>query len=207
MVMITLSLFKEKGKAVHAVQLPSCVCLFATPWTAAHQASLSPSISWTLPKFMFIALVIPSNRLILCNPLILLSAIFPSIRGLSSESAVCIRWPEYWSFSFSISPCNEYSGLISFKIDLFDLLAVQGTLRVCIEQMIKTIQSELFQISKDDAVKVVHSIWQQTWKTQQWLQDWKRSVFIPIPKKGNAKEWSNYHTIALISHTDRKSVV
>ena len=168
MVTRTLSLFKEKGKVVHAVQSSSCVCLFVTPWTAAHQASLSPSISWTLPKFMFIALVMPSNHLILCNSLLLLSSIFPSISGFSNESAVCIRWPENWSFSFSISPSNEYSGLISFKIDWFDLLAVQGTLRVCIEQMIKTIQSELFQILKDDAVKVLHSICQQIWKTQQW---------------------------------------
>ena len=127
MVTRTLSLFKEKGKVVHAVQSPSCVCLFVTPWTAAHQASLSPSISWTLPKFMFIALVMPYNHLILCNSLLLLSSIFPSISGFSNESAVQIRWPRHWSFSISHS--DEYLGLISFKIDWFGLLAVQGTLK------------------------------------------------------------------------------
>ena len=100
-----------------------------SPWTAAHQASLSLAISWSLPKFMSIALMMPSRHLILWCPLLLLPSVFPSIRDFSSESAVRIRWPKYWSFSFSISPSNEYSGLISLKIDWFDLLAVQGTLR------------------------------------------------------------------------------
>ena len=95
-----------------------------TPWTAAH---LSLTISWNLLKLMSIELVMSSNHLILCHPLLLLPSIFPSIRVFSNESAICIRWPKYWSFSLSISPSNEYSGLISFRIDCFDLLAVQGT--------------------------------------------------------------------------------
>ena len=111
------------------VQSRSRVHLFATPWTAAHQASLSLIISQNLPKFMSIASVIPSRHLILWCPLLLLPSIFPSIRDFSNELAVYIRWPKYWSFSFSISACGEYSGLISLKIDWSDLLAVQGSLR------------------------------------------------------------------------------
>ena len=114
---------------VVAVQSPSHVWLFVTPETAAHQASLSLTVSWSLPKFMFTALVMPSSHLILWCPLLLLPSIFPSIRDFSSESSVCIRWPKYWSFSFSISPSSEYSGLISLKIEWFDLLTVQGTFR------------------------------------------------------------------------------
>ena len=110
-----------------SVQLLSHVRLFATPWTAACQTSLSITNSWSLLKLMSIELVMPSNHLILCHPLLLLRSIFPSIRVFSNELALCIRWPKYWSLSFSISPSNEYSGLISFRIDWFDLLAVQGT--------------------------------------------------------------------------------
>ena len=99
------------------------------PWTAAHQASLSITNSWSLFKFKSIELVMPSNRLILCCPPLLLPSIFPSIRVFSNKSALCIRWPKYWSFSFNITPSKEYSGLISFRIDWFDLLAVQGTLK------------------------------------------------------------------------------
>ena len=99
------------------------------PWTAAHQTSLSFTISWSLLKLISIKLVMPSNHLILCHPLLLLPSIFPRIRVFSTESALSIRWPKYWSFSFSISPSKEYSGLISFRIDWFDLLAVQGTLK------------------------------------------------------------------------------
>ena len=105
----------------------------ATPWTAALQASLSITNSWSLLKLMSIELVMPSNHLILCCPLLLLSSIFPSIRVLSSESVLRIRWSKYWSFSFSISPSNEYSGLISFRMDWLDLLAVQGTLKSLIQ--------------------------------------------------------------------------
>ena len=101
--------------------------LFATPWTAAHQASLSITNSQSLLKLMSIGLVMPSNQVILCCPLLLLPSIFPSIRVFSNESVLLIRLPKYWSFSFSISPSNEYSGLISFRIGWFHLFAVQGT--------------------------------------------------------------------------------
>ena len=100
-----------------------------TPWTAAHQASLSITNSQSLLKLMSIELVMPSNHLILCRPLLLSPAIFPSIRVFSNESVLHIRWPKYWSFSFSISPSNEYSGLISFRIDWLYLLAIQRTLK------------------------------------------------------------------------------
>ena len=103
--------------------------VFVTPWTSAHQASLSITNSRSLLKLMFIELVMQSNHLILCRPLFLLSSIFPSIRGFSNELVLHIRWPKYWSFSFSTSPSNEYSGLISFRMDWLDLLAVQGTLK------------------------------------------------------------------------------
>ena len=99
------------------------------PWTAALQASLSFTISWSLLKGIFIESVMPSNHLVLCHPLHLLLLVFPSIRIFSNESALCLRWPKYWSFSFSISPSNEHSGLISFRMDWFDLLTVQGTLK------------------------------------------------------------------------------
>ena len=102
---------------------------FATPWTTACQASLFFTISQSLLKFTSIDSVIPSNHLILWRPHLFLPSVFPSIKAFSKESVLCIRWPKYWSFSFSISPSNEYSGLISFMIDGFDLLAVQGTLQ------------------------------------------------------------------------------
>ena len=109
------------------VQPLSLVRLFATPCTAARQASLSITNSQSLLKLMSIKSVMPSNHLILCLPLLLPPSIFPSIRVFSSDSVVCIRWPKYWSFSFSISPSNDYSGLISFRTNWLDLLAVQGT--------------------------------------------------------------------------------
>ena len=108
-----------------AVQSLSPVRLFPTTWTAAHQPSLSFTISWSLLKLVSIESVMPSNHLVLCHPLLLLPSIFPSIRVFSNESALCIRFPKYWSFSFSISPSDEYPGLISFRIDWFDGLAVQ----------------------------------------------------------------------------------
>ena len=111
------------------VQLLSCIWLFATPWTSPCQASLSFTIAWSCLKLMSIKLMVPSNHLILCCALLLLPTIFPSVRVFSNESALRIRWPHYWSFSFSISLSNEYLGLISFRSDWFDLLAVQGTLK------------------------------------------------------------------------------
>ena len=121
------------------------VQLFATPWTAAHQASLSISNSQSLLKLMSIESVIPSNHLILCHPLLLLPSIFLSIRVFSNESVLHIRWPKYWNFSFSISPSKEYSGLISFRIDWFDLLAVQGTLRSLLQH--HNLKTSVFQHS------------------------------------------------------------
>ena len=114
---------------VVVVQLLSCVQLFAAPWTAAHQASLSFTISWRLLKLMSIESMMSSDHLVLCCPLLFLLSVFPSIRVFTNESFVRIRWPKYWSFSFSICHSNEHSGLSSFRIDWFDLLAVQGTLK------------------------------------------------------------------------------
>ena len=112
-----------------SVQSLSRVRLFPTPWTAVRQASLSIINSQSPAKTMSIVLVMPSNHLILCRPFLLLPSIFPSIRVFSNESALCIRWPKYWNFSFNISPSNEHPGLISFRMDWLDLLAVQGTLK------------------------------------------------------------------------------
>ena len=119
-----------KSSHTSSVQLLSHVRLFATPWTAARQASLSITNSWRLLKLMSIKLVMPSNHLILFCPLLLLPSIFPSIWVFSIESVLCIRWPMYWNLSFSISPSNEYSGLISFRMDWFDLLAGKELSRV-----------------------------------------------------------------------------
>ena len=119
----------QHKSAFSSVQLLNRVRFIATPWTAAHQSTLSFTISQSFLKLMSIELVMPSNRLILCHPLLLPPSVFHSIRIFSSESVLHIRWPEYWSFSFSISPSNEYSGLISFRMDWLDLLAVQGTLK------------------------------------------------------------------------------
>ena len=112
-----------------SVQLLSCVRLFATSWTTAHQASLSINNSPSLLKLMSIESVMPSNHLFLCHPLLLPPSIFPSIGVFSNESVLCIKWPKYWSFNFSMSPSNECSGLISFRIDWLDLFAIQGTLK------------------------------------------------------------------------------
>ena len=112
-----------------SVQSHSRVCLFVTPWNVARQGSLYITNSRRLPKLMSIESVMPSNHLILCHPLLLLPSIFPNIRVFSNESVLCIRWPKYWSFSFNISVSNEHPGLISFRMDWLDLLAVQGTLK------------------------------------------------------------------------------
>ena len=120
------SFFKQRNLSVQSI---SHVWLFATPWTAVHQACLSITNSRSLIKLMSIESVMPSNHLILCLPLRLSSSVFPSIRIFSNESVLHSRWPKYWSFSFSISPSNEYSGLISFRMDWLDLFAVQGTLK------------------------------------------------------------------------------
>ena len=126
--------FKVENQSHHisqfsSVQSLSRVWLFATPWIAAHQASLSITSSWSSLKLMSIESVMPSNHLILCRPLLFLPPIPPSIKVFSNESTLRMRWPKYWSFSFRISPSNEHPGLISFRVDWLDLLAVQGTLK------------------------------------------------------------------------------
>ena len=130
-----------------SVQLLSGIQLFVTPWTAIHQASLSIINCWSLLKLMSIKLVIPTNHVFLCHPFLLLPSIFPSIRVFYNDSVLHISWPKYWSFSFSISPSNEYLGLISFKIDCFDLLAAQRTLRVSFSTTVQKHQFSGAQLS------------------------------------------------------------
>ena len=130
---ISFTFFLEYNQ-FSSVQTLSCVLFFATPWTAAHQASLSITNSRSLHKLISIESVMPSHHLILCHPLLLLPSIFPSIRVFSNESALSIRWPKYWSFSFSISPSNEHPRLIFFRMDWLDLLAVQGTLKSLLQR-------------------------------------------------------------------------
>ena len=128
---------------------------FASPWTAARQASLSITSSWSLLKVMSIESVIPSNHLILCGPLLLLPSVFPSIRVFSNESVLCISWPKYWSFSFSISPSNEYSGLTPFRMDWLDLLAVQGTLKSLLQH--HSSKASILQCSAFYMVQLSHT--------------------------------------------------
>ena len=141
---------------VALVQLLSHVRLFAAPWTAACQASLSITNSRSLLQLMSIELVMPSNHLILCRPLILLPSIFPSIRVFSSGSVLCIGWPMYWRFSFGISPSNEYSGLISFRMDWLDLLAVQGTLESSPTPQFKSINSMVLSFLYSPTLTSIH---------------------------------------------------
>ena len=143
-----------KRNQFSSVQLLSHVQLFVTPWTAARQASLSTTISWSLLKLMSIKSVMPFSHLILCHPLLLLASIFPSIGDFFSESALHIRWPEYWSFSFSISPSSEYSGLISFRMDWLDLLAVQRTLKSLLQY--HSSKASIFQCSAFSMVQLSH---------------------------------------------------
>ena len=138
------------------VQSLSCGQLFVTSWTPAHQAPLSSTSSWSLLKFMSIGLVMPSNHLILCCPLILLSSIFLSIKVFSSESLLLIRSPKYWSFSFSISPSNDYSGLISFKIDWLDLPVVHGTLKSSLAPQVKSISSLVLNLLYGPTLTSIH---------------------------------------------------
>ena len=136
------------------VQLISHVRLFGISWTTACQAPLSSTVSWSLLKFMSIELVMLSSHFILCHPLLFWPLIFPSIRVFSNESSLHIRWPKYWSFSFSISPSNEYSGLISFRIDWFDLLAVQGTLKSLLQH--HSLKTSILQRSAFFVVQLSH---------------------------------------------------
>ena len=148
-----------------------------TPWTPARQASLSITISWSLLKLMSIASVMPSNYLILCLPLLLLPSIFPSIRVFSSESVLRIRWPKYWSFSFSISPSNEYSGLISLRIDWFELPAVQETLKSLLQH--HSSKASILQWSAFFMVQLSHP-YMTTGKIQVISEYHKGDSFIPV---------------------------
>ena len=145
-----------------SIQLLSHVRLFATPWTAACQTSLSITNSWSPPKPMSVESVMPSNHLILYRPLLLLSSNFPSTRVFSNESVLSIMWPKYWSFSFSVSPSNEYSGLISFRIDWFDLL-VQGTLKSLLQH--HNLKESILQCSAFFIVQLSHPL-HDHWKNQ-----------------------------------------
>ena len=140
-----------------SVQLLSCVWLFATPWDAVSQASLSITNSQSLLKLISIKSVMPSNHLILCHPLLLPPLIFPSIRVFSNESVLCLRWPKYWSFS--ISPSNEYSGLISFWTDWWDLLAVQGTLESSPIPQFRSINSLVLSFLYGSTLISIHDYW------------------------------------------------
>ena len=142
-----------------SVQSLSRVRLFVTPWTAALQASLSFTVSQSVLKLMFIDLVMPANHLILCCLLLLLPSIFYSIRVFSNELTVPIRWPKYWSFNFSISPSNECSGLISFKIDWFDLLAIQGTLNSLPTPQLKSISSLVLNFLNGPTLTSIYDYW------------------------------------------------
>ena len=144
----------EPSPQFSSVQALSCVRLFAIPWIAARQASLSITNSRSPPKPMSIESVMPSNRLILCRPLLLLPSIFPNIRGFSNELALHIRWPKYWSFSFNISPSNEHPGLISFRMDWLDLLAVQGTLKSLLQH--HSLKATILQCSAFFIVQLSH---------------------------------------------------
>ena len=148
-----------------SAQLLSHVQLFATPWTAAHQTSLSFTNSQSLLKLMSIESVMPSNHLILCCPLLHLPSIFSSIRVFSNESVLDIRWPKYWNFSFSISPSNEYSGLISFRIDWLNLLAVQGTLKSLLQH--HSSKASILQCSASFIVQLSHLI-HDYWKNHSF---------------------------------------
>ena len=143
-----------------SIQSLSHVQIFATPWTEARQSSLSITNSWSLLKLTSIESVMPSNHLILWRPLFLLPSIFPSIRGFSDESALRIRWPKYWSFNFSIDPSSEYSGLISFRIDWFDLLAVQGTLKSLLQHpQFKSINYLVLSFLYSPTLTSIHDYW------------------------------------------------
>ena len=169
-------------KYFSSVQSLSHVQLFATPWTAAHQASLSITNSWSPPKPMSIESVMPSNHLIFCHPLRLLPSIFPSIRVFSNESALHIRWPKYWSFSFNISPSKEHPGLTSFRMDWLDLLAVQGTLKSLLQH----------HSSKASILRLSHKKWNLTiWTT--WI-DLEGNMLRKIVQT----EEDKFHTISPI---------
>ena len=158
---------RSHGVPFSSVQSLSHARLFVTPWAAVRQASLSITNSWSLLKLMFIELVMPSNHPLLCRPLLLPPSVFPSIKLFSSESVLHIRWPKDWSFSFSINPSNEYSGLIAFRTDWFDLLAVQGTLKSLLQH--HSSKASILWCSAFSVVQLtsVHDYWKTIALTRQ----------------------------------------
>ena len=156
---IEITTHYSRSVQFNTVQSLGHVQLFVTPWTAARQASLSITHSQSLLKLMSIESMMPSNHLILCRPLFLLPSIFPSIRVFSNESVLHIRCPEHWTFSFNISPSNEYSGLISFRIDWFDLLAVQGTFKSPLIPQLKNIISFVLSFLYSTTLTSIHDSW------------------------------------------------
>ena len=156
----TLYSFYQNRETLCFVHSLSHVRLFATPWTAVRQVSLSFTISWSLLRLMSIDLMMPSNYLILCRPLLLLPSVFLSIRVFSNELALLIRWSKYWSFSFSISPSNEYLGLISFKIDWFDLLAPSDSQESSPAPQFKSINSSALSFLYHLALTFIHDYWE-----------------------------------------------
>ena len=147
---------KQIDESHFVVESLSCVRLFVTSWTAARQASLSLTISWSLLKLMSIELVMPSYHLVPCRSLLLLASVFLSIRVFSNELALHIRWPKYWSFNFSISPSNKYSGLISFRINRFDLLAVQDSQECSPAPQFKSINSSVLSLLHSPTLTSIH---------------------------------------------------
>ena len=200
-----------------SVQLLSHVQLFVTQWIAAHQSSLSITNSQSLLRFMSIESVMPSNHLILYLPLFLLPSIFPSIRVFSNESVLHIRWPKYWSFSFSISPSNEYPGLISFRMDWFDLFAVQGTLKSLLQH--HSSKTSILQHSAFFIVQLSHP-YMTTGKTKA-LTRWtfvgkvmslifhmlSRLIIIFLPRsKHLLNSWLQSPSVVILKPTKIKSV-
>ena len=164
------------------VESPSRIWLFESPWTVACQASLSLTISWHLPKFMFISPVMPSSRLILWPPLLLLPLVFPSIRDFSSESSVHIRWPKYWSFSISVSPSSEFSGLISFRIDWFDSPAVQGTFQESsLVPQFEGINSLVFCLLYGPALTTIPDNWEDHSLDYAWTCEGREMSLLSTP--------------------------
>ena len=182
-----------------SVQSLSCVQLFVTPWPAAYQASQSITKSWSLLKFMPIESVMPSNHLILCRPLLLLPSIFPGIRVFSNESVLCIRWPKDWSFSFSISPSSEYSGLIFFRIDWLDLLVVPGTLKNLLQHHSSTegnkevISFWWLQGEVKHSPSTVILLWSEDVWREMMAESWESAAKLCPQKVSSWKAWVTMH--------------
>ena len=175
----------RKFSQFSSVQLLSRVQLFVTPWTTACQASLSITNSRSLLRLMSIELVMPSNHLILCCPLLLWTSIFPSIRVFSNESSLCIRWPKNWSLSFSLSPSNEHSGLISFRMGWLDLLAVQGTRKSLLQH--HSSNASILRFLYSPNLTFIHSVvWTQAKSTQRS----KSSCRLQDPAGCSQKRWT-----------------